>query len=119
MSIEGNNILAKDVDYDFIISDTYDYIDKLIGFRLGDILFAVFSQYNDRFADSRAVKISKYIKYGTDNERYILLLRYGLTFEDIEKLDVHIEQVSEAEIIVKDSINGLPEKDLQPIRRYI
>lgn len=119
MSIEGNNILAKDVDYDFIISDTYDYIDKLIGFRLGDIFFAVFSQYNDKFADSRAVKISKYIKYGTDNERYILLLRYGLTFEDIEKLDTHIEQVSEAEIIVKASINELPEKDLQPIKRYI
>lgn len=119
LSINGNNILAKDVDYDFIMSDTYDYIDKLIGFRLGDIFYAAFFQYYSESNDLRALKFSKYIKYGTDNERHIMLLRYGLTFEDIELLDAYIDQVSEAEITVKESISKLTAKDIEPLKRYV
>ena len=33
---------AKDVDYDLIVYDTYDYLDKLIGFKLSDIFYAAF-----------------------------------------------------------------------------
>lgn len=119
LSIDGQNILAKDVDYDFIISDTYDYIDKLIGFKLSDIFYAALVQYYEKYEDARALKLSKYIKYGTDNERHILLLRYGLTFEDIEILDPHIVQVSEEEIKVKASIYQLTEKQIEPLRRYL
>lgn len=37
----STSIAAKDVDYDLIVYDTYDYLDKLIGFKLSDI----FTQY--------------------------------------------------------------------------
>lgn len=40
-----NQIKAQDVDYDRIVFDTYDYLDKLIGFRLSDIFYAIFYQY--------------------------------------------------------------------------
>lgn len=119
LSHKGKNILAKDVDYDFIISDTYDYIDKLIGFKLVDVFYASLVKYYEYKEDLRAIKLSKYIKYGTDNERHILLLRYGLTFEDIETLDKYIETVTEQEITVKESIYLLTEKELDPIKRYI
>ncbi|MGK6344268.1 helicase-related protein [Chryseobacterium sp. DT-3] len=118
LSLDGKNILARDVDYDFIISDTYDYIDKLIGFKLSDVFYAAFIKYYEQYEDPRAIKLSKYIKYGTDNERHILLLRYGLTFEDILTLDEHILDVSEEEIIVKNTIYELPEKQVEPLRRY-
>lgn len=113
------NVLAKDVDYDFIISDTYDYIDKLIGFKLIDVLYACLIKFNDKQEDKRAVKLSKLIKYGTDSDRHILMLRYGLTFEDIEILDYYIVSISEEEIKVKNSIYDLPSSVLQPIKRYI
>lgn len=114
-----NNVLAKDVDYDFIISDTYDYIDKLIGFKLIDVFYASLIKYYEKTNDNRAIKLSKLIKYGTDNERHILMLRYGLTFEDIEILDDYILSISEEEIIVKKSIFTLTDNQLSSIKRYI
>ena len=36
----GRDVKAKNVSYDLIMYDTYDYIDKLIGFKLSDIFFA-------------------------------------------------------------------------------
>ena len=114
-----NGVLAKDVDYDFIISDTYDYIDKLIGFKLIDIFCATLIKYYEKTNDIRAIKLSKFIKYGTDNERHILMLRYGLTFEDIEILDEYIISISEEEIIIHQSIYELPENQLNAIKRYI
>nr|WP_315396840.1 DEAD/DEAH box helicase [uncultured Sphingobacterium sp.] len=114
-----DNTLAKDVDYDFIISDTYDYIDKLIGFRLSDIYYASFYHYYNNTQDKRALRLAKLIKYGTDNERYILMLRYGLTFEDIEVLDEHISDINTGEIKFKNSIYGLPSRFFEIVRRYV
>ena len=114
-----NGVSAKDVDYDFIISDTYDYIDKLIGFKLIDVFYASLIRYYEKTNDKRALKLSKFIKYGTDNERHIFMLRYGLTFEDIEILDDHIKSISEEEIVVKPSIYKLTESQLSAIKRYI
>ncbi len=114
-----SDTLAKDVDYDYIISDTYDYIDKLIGFRLSDIYYASFYHYYESTNDNRALRLAKLIKYGTDDERYILMLRYGLTFEDIEVLDHHISSITTEEIVFKNSIYSLPKRYFDIIRRYV
>lgn len=113
------NVLAKDVDYDYIISDTYDFIDKLIGFKLSDIYFAAFTRFYDTTNDERALRLAKFIKYGTDSDRFILMLRYGLTFEDIEILDSYISYISTEEIIFNDNIFDLEDRLLEPIKRYI
>lgn len=110
---------ATDVDYDRIVYDTYDYIDKLIGFKLSDIFYAAFYLYYEKTKDERALSLAKYVKYGTDNERYIWMIRYGMTFEDIEALDEHIESINEREIVFKQSINGVPDDKKQAIIRYL
>ena len=105
-SIFEKGTKAKDVDYDRIVYDTYDYIDKLIGFKLSDIFYAAFYLYYEKTEDERALSLAKYVKYGTDNERYIWMIRYGMTFEDIELLDKHIENINEKGIVFKQSISS-------------
>ena len=110
---------AKDIDYDLIMYDTYDYIDKLIGFKLSDVFYAAFFKFYEKHQDARALKLSKFIKYGTDDERHIWMLRYGMSFEDIEKLDSHIISINSEEIKFKDSINDLTVDEKASILRYI
>ena len=110
---------AKDVDYDIIVCDTYDYIDKLIGFKLSDIYYAAFSKYYEKTKDPRARRLAQYVKYGTDNERHIWMLRYGMSFEDIELLDQHIISINETKITFKESIYDLSDLDTISIRRFI
>ncbi|WP_310556858.1 DEAD/DEAH box helicase [Flavobacterium sp.] len=109
----------KDVDYDRIVYDTYDYIDKLIGFKLTDKFYAAFIKYFQNENDERAKKLANYIKFGTDNKKEIWMLRYGLTFEDIEVLNQHIESINSEEIIFKDSIENIPAELKKSIERYI
>ncbi len=115
----NRNTLARDVDYDTIICDTYDYLDKLIGFKLSDIYYAILDKYNQSNDDKRALILAKYIKYGTDNERYIWMLRYGMSYEDIEVLDKYIEKIDEEKIVFKSSITEVPEEDKAVVERFI
>ncbi|MEC3965577.1 DEAD/DEAH box helicase [Flagellimonas halotolerans] len=110
---------AADVDYDLIMTDTYDFIDKLISFKLTDVFYASFLKYFQKKEDLRAEKLAKYIKYGTDNERHIWMLRYGMSFEDIEKLETHILTINSEEIVFKDSILEVPIEERQSIERFI
>jgi ATP-dependent RNA helicase DOB1 len=110
---------AKDVSYDLIMYDTYDYIDKLIGFKLSDIFYAAFIKYHEKFQDSRAKKIALYIKYGTDSERVIWMMRYGMTLEDVIELDEHIESIGSEEIVFKSSISLVLDEKKVSIQRFI
>lgn len=110
---------ASAVDYDLIMYDTYDFIDKLIGFKLSDIFYATFMKYFEKSEDLRAEKLSKYIKYGTDNASHIWMLRYGMSFEDIELLEPHIESINSEEIIFKDSIHSVLRESRLSIERFI
>lgn len=114
-----NGIKAKDVDYDLIMYDTYDYIDKLIGFKLSDVFYAAFYKYFERQNDEQALKLAKYIRYGTDNVRHIWMLRYGLSFEDIETLDMHIDSIDSEEIVFKESITQVSDEDKISIERFL
>jgi len=110
---------AENVDYDTIMYDTYDYIDKLIGFKLSDVFYATFFKYYEKTDDARSIKLAKYIKYGTDEERHIWMLRYGLSFEDIEILDKHIDSLNSEAILFKKTINDVPEEQKMSISRYL
>lgn len=116
-------ILAKDVDFDRIVVDTYDYLDKLIGFRLGDVYFAAFDKYskNENFSiemREKAQILSKHIKYGTSNEKEIWILRYGFDFEDIEWLSPVIKHIDEKEIIF-DDVSQLNDNELDRIKKFM
>ena len=107
-----------EVDYDRIIYDTYDYLDKLIGFKLSDIYYAIFHQYWKKYSDERALRLAKYIKYGTDNEQEIWMLRYGFNFEDIEWIASCIDKIDEQEIVFNSNIGTLPEEQRTIADKY-
>lgn len=106
------------VDYDRIIYDTYDYLDKLIGFKLTDIFYAIFHQYYASLKDPRALRLAKYIRYGTDDGSEIWMLRYGLTFEDIEWAAPCIESIDEKEIVFNGNYADLEKEQQDVLRRY-
>lgn len=113
-----HDIPAEQVDYDSIIYDTYDYLDKLIGFKLSDIFYAIFHQYHESSKDSRALRLAKYIRHGTDAEREIWMLRYGLTFEDIEWAAPCIELIDEQEIVFNEKYDGLTDEQRTVLERF-
>ncbi|MEE0875349.1 MAG: DEAD/DEAH box helicase [Ruminococcus sp.] len=110
---------AKDVDYDLIVYDTYDYLDKIIGFKLSDIFYAIFHQYYISQKDDKALRLAKYFKYGTDNEREIWMLRYGLSFEDIEWANDCIEQIDANEIVFNKKVYSLSNAHYKVIEPYV
>ncbi|MDD3704480.1 MAG: DEAD/DEAH box helicase [Clostridiaceae bacterium] len=110
---------AINIDYDRIVFDTYDYLDKLISFKLSDIFYAIFYQYYEKTTDDRALRLAKYFKYGTDDEKEILMLRYGLSFEEIEWVRDYILEISLEEIIFDPSIKELPPEKLVSIERFL
>lgn len=119
-SMFGNHeIKAEDVDYDRIVFDTYDYLDKTIGFHLSDIFYAAFKKYYESTNDDRADRLAKYVKYGTHNNREIWMLRYGLSFEDIEWADKCIESINQEEIVFNQNVNQLEPKQYDTIKRFI
>lgn len=77
--------------------------------------------FHEKTNDIRAKVLSNYIKYGTNNETEIWLIKYGFSFDEIEELIEHIEKIDETEIIFKDSINIFIQDpdNLKLIERYI
>lgn len=118
-SLYAKGTKAKDVDYDRIVFDTYDYLDKLISFKLSDIFYAIFYQYYEKTTDIRALRLAKYFKYGTDNDKEILMLRYGFSFEEIEWFRDYILDISLEEIVFDQSVKELPPEKLASIERFL
>lgn len=110
---------ASNVDFDKVIYDTYDYIDKVISFSLKDPLCAACKLFFDKYEDPRAISLSNYIEYGTDNDTEIWLIKYGFSFEDIEWLLEYVENINSDEIIFKPEIKTLQHNKLEIIERYL
>lgn len=103
-----------------IVFDTYDYLDKLISFKLSDIFYAVFEQCYKKTGDSRAIRLAQFFKYGTDDEKEIWMLRYGLSFEEIEIIKPYVKAVDQSEIkLLSTAYSDLSAEQLKPIARYI
>lgn len=115
------NTSVVDLDFDTIIYDTYDYIDKVLSLSVKDPISSTLILYFQKSKDIRAQILSNYIKYGTNNTNEIWLLKYGFSFEDIEKLIEHIDKIDETEIIFKDSIKDFisDPDNYKLIERYI
>lgn len=114
-----NTILAKNVDYDTIVFDTYDFLDKMIGFKLSDIYFAIFNEYYLDTKDDRARKMANYMKFGTTDAKEIWMLRYGFNFEDIEWLKPHVKSIDEEEICFYDTVSKLDSEKSSIIEKFI
>lgn len=107
------------MDYDRIVFDTYDYLDKIIGFKLSDIFVATFMEYYKEKGDKRAERMARLIKYGTEDEKEIWMLRYGFTFEDIEWLEPYVESIDQDAVVFRHNITELSDEKLKVIERFM
>ena len=107
-------INVERLNYDLVIYDTYDYLDKVIGLSLKDVFVAAFKLYYDKTKDERALLLSKYIEFGTKDSIEIWLLRYGFSFEEIEWLKPCVKSINEEGIVFNDNINEVK----QDIEKY-
>ncbi len=113
------NTTIKNFDYDTLVYDTYDYLDKVISLSLVDPLCGAFELYYHETKDERALIMKNYLRYGTNDNLEIWLLRYGFGFEDIEWLVEHIDSVDENEITFKATVKALSPDMFEVISRYI
>ncbi|WP_243373463.1 DEAD/DEAH box helicase [Geotalea sp. SG265] len=99
------NVSVKDLNYDLLVYDTYDYLDKVISFSLSDIYVAAFDQYFSVTGDVRAAAFVNFIRYGTSNPIEILLIRYGFSPENVTELATHVESITEEAVVFRTSIS--------------
>lgn len=109
---------ADHANYDRVMYDTYDYIDKVWGFCLADIFYAAFDIYSVDKSDDRAREMCKYIRYATTDETEIWLLRYGFSFEEIEWIKPLVRNISEERIEFGD-LSELDKDQLAIVGRYL
>lgn len=103
-----NNIAAKDVSYDSVVFDTYDYMDQVISFSLSEVFSAAFKIYKLKTGDKKSEKILELLRFGTNNVVHVLLMRYGFSPETIADITPFIQFVNEDQIIFFDSIHSAP-----------
>lgn len=113
------NTSIAHLDYDIIVYDTYDYLDKTIALSLINPLYAAFSLFYKKTQDPRALTLANYIKYWTDNPTEIWLLKYWFGFEEIEWLIPYIEEIDETGISFSSTIYNLESDQFELIERYL
>lgn len=99
------DVRAVDLPYDLVIYDTYDYMDKVLSLSLKTPMCAAFLLYYDKTKDDRALAMSNYISFGTNDPKEIWLKRYGFEQEDMEWLAPCVESVNEDQITFNENIN--------------
>lgn len=107
-------------NYDLVVYDTYDFLDKVISFSLSDLYTAAFDQYFIKTGDYRSKMMVNYFKYGTNEEVEIWLMRYGFSIEDAEVIKPFVESISEDEIVFLESIHESKNKNIKiKVEHYI
>ena len=89
---------VKDFNYDLMVYDTYDFLDKVISFSLADVFIAAFGQFYEQTSDIRAEEMVNYFRYGTNDDKEIMLMRYGFSIEEAELIKTHVQSIDEDEI---------------------
>jgi len=110
---------ARNVRFDAIIYDTYDYLDTVISFSLVEVFSSSFKIYLEQTSDDRAVQAIELLRYGTNDSRNVLLMRYGFPPEDVPAIAPYIESISELNIEFKDAVEDAPQYIKHMIEWYL
>lgn len=102
------NVPANKVSYDAVIFDTYDYLDQVISFSLSDTFGAAFKIYGEKQQDDRAKKMLELLRFGTNDAKHILLMRYGFSPEIIPDVLPYVKSINEHEIVFTDGVVSAP-----------
>jgi hypothetical protein len=108
-SLFTRGTLAQEVSYDAVMFDTYDYLDQVIAFCLSDVFAAAFKIYSEETGDERANIMIELLRYGTNNPRHILLMRYGFPAECVQEVSDYVESITEENIVFRDTIYSAPD----------
>lgn len=117
-SLYSPPINYKELDYNTLVFDTYDYLDKVIGLSLTDPLKAAFILYYNKKLDERAITMENYIRYGTNDYIEIWLLRYGFSFEYVDWIKDYVVEISDEEIIFDQAVRELSEEQLKLLKDF-
>lgn len=118
-SLFAMNTPAKNVRFDTIIYDTYDYLDKVISFSLIEVFSAAFKVFFEHTGDNRVTQVIELLRYGTNDSRHVLLIRYGFPPEDIPTIAPYIKSISESSIEFNDLVDNAPEYIKRMIEWYL
>lgn len=115
----GRGTPVKDFDYDLLVYDTYDYLDKVISLSLADPLCAALTIYYEQTKDERAKVFNNFIRYGTNDEVDIWLLKYGFDPEDTDWISMYVHHIDENGIVFVDDLSELNDEQLTILERYM
>ena len=112
---------AYSFDYDSLVYDTYDYLDKVVEFSLINPFTIVFQKYFEETGNIKAERMISYLKYGSLDKTKIYLQKYGFSYDQIDLLGDSVISADENHIIfdenkiknVKDPIT------MELVSRYI
>ncbi|MBW5827163.1 DEAD/DEAH box helicase [Yersinia kristensenii] len=93
-----HSVNSRDVSYDTVVFDTYDYLDTVISFSLTDVFVGAFKLYLNDTDDQRAAVFIDFLRYGTINKAHIMLMRYGIQPEDVPLVAPYLKFISEEKI---------------------
>jgi len=113
------SVSVKNFDYDRLVYDTYDYLDKVISLSLADPICAALAVYYEETGDGRSKVLSNYLRFGTNDETEIWLLKYGFDPEDVEWISAVVAHVDENGIVFIDDLSTLTDEQKLIIRRYV
>lgn len=110
----------KDFNYDLMVYDTYDFLDKVISFSLTDVFVAAFDQFYKETGDVRANEMVNYFRFGTNDGVEIWLMRYGFSIEEAEVIKDFVSTINENEIVFTSDIHDEMNKKIKDIvSRYL
>lgn len=109
----------NEFDYDALLFDTYDYIDKVWGQSLSPYFIAAFSEYFISTNDERAEKLLNIFKYGTTDITEIWLQRYGFSWDDMKWLKPCIQSVSSEKIVFNEKVSELTDTQKELIAQFL
>lgn len=113
------SVSVKNFDYDRLVYDTYDYLDKVISLSLADPICAALAVYYEETGDGRSKVLSNYLRFGTNDETEIWLLKYGFDPEDVEWISTIVAHVDENGIVFIDDLSTLTDEQNLIIKRYV
>jgi len=113
------NTPARNVRFDAIIYDTYDYLDTVISFSLVEVFSAAFKIYLEKTEDDRADRAIELLRYGTNDSLNILLMRYGFPPEDVPSIAPYIESINESNIVFNNKVKDAPQYIKDMIEWYL
>ena len=94
---------AYSFDYDSLVYDTYDYLDKVVEFSLINPFTIVFQKYFEETGNLKAERMISYLKYGSIDKTKIYLQKYGFSHDQIDLLDDAVISADENQIIFDEN----------------